>query len=133
MKYFLITLFFLSQITFAAPQAHEKMAQDVYSFKTPEQEIIFNNTLKNLRCLVCQNQDLDDSQAQFAKDLRQNIYHQILQGKSQQTILTSLTSDYGDYILFEPPVKKATYILWYAPFALLILGILLLLLKIRQK
>lgn len=132
-KYSLISLLFTSQIILAAPVQQEKLAHDVYTFTTPQQEIIFNDTLKNLRCLVCQNQDLDDSQAQFAQDLRQDIYQQILHGKSQKAILTSLTSDYGDFILFHPPVKKVTYILWYAPFVLLILGIFFLLLKMHKK
>lgn len=81
---------------------------------------------KQLRCLVCQNETLADSQAPLAEDLRREIRAQIKAGKSDQEIMAYATQRYGDFVLYNPPVKATTYFLWFGPFVLLILGTLFL-------
>jgi cytochrome c-type biogenesis protein CcmH len=96
---------------------------DIYPLPSHEQQVLFERLLKQLRCLVCQNQDLADSNAPLAKDLRDEVYHMVLAGKSQEQIIDYLTLRYGDFVLFQPPLKHTTYILWFAPFGLLALAL----------
>jgi cytochrome c-type biogenesis protein CcmH len=78
---------------------------------------------ENLRCLVCQNETLAGSHADLAVDLRQQIREQMKAGKSDQEIIAFMTERYGDFVLFKPPVKMTTYLLWFGPFALLAAGV----------
>jgi cytochrome c-type biogenesis protein CcmH len=77
---------------------------------------------KQLRCLVCQNQSIDDSDAELAHDLRGLVRKQLQAGASDQEILAFLTARYGDFILLEPPVKPATWGLWFGPLTLLLVA-----------
>ncbi|KTD62787.1 cytochrome c-type biogenesis protein [Legionella shakespearei] len=97
----------------------------IYPLDSAKQEAQFNHLLKDLRCLVCQNQDLADSNAELAKDLRLQVYQLVKEGKSDSEITGYLTSRYGDFILFKPPVKGATLLLWFGPFLFLLLGFLI--------
>jgi cytochrome c-type biogenesis protein CcmH len=81
-----------------------------------------------LRCLVCQNQTVDDSNADFAITIRSIIRDQITIGKSDDDILEFLRQRYGDYILFNPPLNRMTALLWLAPIILLIMGVILIML-----
>lgn len=74
---------------------------------------------QNLRCLVCQNESLAGSRADLAKDLRQDIREQMRAGKSDQQVIEYLTQRYGDFVLYKPPMKPITWLLWFGPFALL--------------
>jgi len=78
---------------------------------------------KELRCLVCQNETLADSRADLAEDLRREIRGMMKAGKSDREITEFLVSRYGDFVLYRPPVKATTYLLWVGPFALLALGV----------
>lgn len=97
-------------------------ANSAYPLESAKKEAQFNHLLKDLRCLVCQNQDLADSNAELAKDLRLQVYHLVKEGKSDNEISDYLTSRYGDFILFKPPVKTVTLLLWFGPFLFLLLG-----------
>ena len=77
---------------------------------------------EDLRCLVCQNETLASSHSDLAVDLRQQIREQMRAGKSNQEIIAFMTERYGDFVLFRPPVKTTTYLLWFGPFVLLIIG-----------
>tara|TARA_Y100000590_G_C15582762_1_gene962976 strand:+ start:820 stop:1242 length:423 start_codon:yes stop_codon:yes gene_type:complete len=81
------------------------------------------NISKNIRCMVCQNQSIDDSNAPLAKDLRILIRNKIKDGKNDKEIYNFLTDRYGDFILLKPPLKFTTLVLWFFPFILLIVGI----------
>jgi cytochrome c-type biogenesis protein CcmH len=98
-------------------------AQNLYPFATLKQEAQFTHLLKELRCLVCQNQDLADSQAGLAKDLRLQVYDLVQEGKSDGEIINYLRARYGDFILFKPPVKWLTALLWFGPALFLIIGL----------
>ena len=97
-------------------------ANSSYPFDSVKKEVQFNHLLKDLRCLVCQNQDLADSNAELAKDLRDQVYQMVKEGKSDSEISDYLTARYGDFILFKPPVKSITLLLWFGPFLFLLLG-----------
>lgn len=88
---------------------------------------------KELRCLVCQNETLADSQAGLAEDLRREIREQIKAGKSDQEIISFLTQRYGQFILYRPQVTPATYLLWFGPFLLLAGGLFILFHYIRRR
>lgn len=97
----------------------------LYPLDTPKQDAQFSHLLRELRCLVCQNQDLADSNAGLAKDLRDEVYSLVKEGKSDHEIVSYLTARYGDFILFKPPVKAVTVLLWFGPALFLSLGILI--------
>ena len=78
---------------------------------------------RKLRCLVCQNQSIDDSDADLAKDLRREVRAQLVQGKTDEAILSDLRAKYGDFVLLAPPLAKNTIALWLAPIGFLLLGI----------
>src|SRR5690242_6106010 len=90
------------------------------------------NLSKELRCLVCQNETLADSQAGLAEDLRREIREQMKAGKSDKEIVAFLTQRYGQFILYRPQVSPTTYLLWFGPFVALIGGLLVLFLLIRS-
>ena len=81
------------------------------------------NLSQKLRCLVCQNQSIDDSDADFAEDLRHEVRAQLVQGKTDEAILSDLRAKYGDFVLLAPPMAKNTMALWLAPIGFLLLGI----------
>lgn len=124
----LFLLFFSFSVSFVHAETH-----DLYAFTQPQKEAEFNDILKDLRCLVCQNQDLHDSQTPFAEGLRQQIHQWVLEGKSEKEILNILTNQYGDDISFQPPLKSNTYVLWLAPFVLFILLIAFLFITLRRR
>ena len=97
------------------------LPQDIYSFSTVQRNNQFVGLTNELRCLVCPNQDLKDSEAPLAQDLRSEIATMVKQGQSSHQIKQYLVKRYGDYILFKPPFMYSTYILWLAPFLMLIL------------
>lgn len=98
-------------------------ATEPFQLDSPRQEVQFRHLLKDLRCLVCQNQDLADSHSSLAEDLRQQVYTFVKEGKSDDEIIHYLTARYGDFILFKPPVKLLTSMLWFGPAIFLVLGL----------
>lgn len=101
-------------------------AEKIYDFHDERKEAQFKSLLADLRCLVCQNQDLLDSNSPLAADLRDEVYSLVQEGKSDNEIFTYLTSRYGDYILFKPPIKGSTYVLWFGPLLFVLIGAILL-------
>jgi cytochrome c-type biogenesis protein CcmH len=86
-----------------------------------------------LRCLVCQNQTLADSNAPLAVDLRNQIREQLKAGKSERDVMDFMVARYGDFVLYRPPFKASTAALWLGPFVLLLLGAWLLLRVVRRR
>ena len=89
----------------------------------PQLEARARELSKELRCLVCQNQSIDDSDAELARDLRVLVRERLVMGDSNAQVLGFVTQRYGDFVLLNPPVKSTTYLLWGAPIALMVLGI----------
>jgi len=102
-------------------------------FNHPEQEKNYYELIDELRCLVCQNQTIADSNADLAKDLRRQVYEMLQQGKSPQDIIDYMLARYGDFVLYKPPLKSKTILLWAGPAIFLLLGLLLLFIYIRKK
>jgi len=88
-----------------------------------KQELRARNISKNIRCMICQNQSIDESNAPLAKDLRILIRNKIKEGKNNEEIYKFLTDRYGDFILLKPPLKLSTLALWLLPFIFFIVGI----------
>ena len=86
-----------------------------------------------LRCLVCQNQTIADSHADLAIDLRKQVMEQIKAGKSDQQIIDYMTARYGDFVLYRPPLKTSTAILWFGPGLLLVVSLIALFLVLRRR
>ncbi|NCT56622.1 MAG: cytochrome c-type biogenesis protein CcmH [Legionella sp.] len=107
-------------------------ADAIYPFDTQKKHAQFRGLLRDLRCLVCQNQDLADSNAGLARDLRDEVYAHVQAGESDDEIMRYLTMRYGDFILFKPPVKAVTSMLWFGPALFLAIGLFLFLRKTRH-
>ena len=97
-------------------------AIDPLPFKDHAEEVRFQNLTKQLRCLVCQNQDLADSEADLAKDLRKQVFDMMQAGKTDAQIKQYLVSRYNDFVLYDPPLKPGTWLLWFSPFVLVLIG-----------
>ncbi len=112
---------------------------EVYDFETEQQHQQYEKLIGELRCPKCQNQNIADSNAPLAKDLRQKVYQQILNGQNHDEIIQYMVDRYGDFVTYKPPLRPTTYLLWFGPFVGLIavLGILLWrtsrLAKVEQK
>ena len=88
---------------------------------------------KNIRCLVCQNQSIDDSNATLAKDLRVLVRERLTAGATDNEIFDFLVDRYGDFILLNPPLKPSTYFLWYGPVIFLIIGVLMIIFIMKRR
>ena len=91
--------------------------------KNKKQELRARDISKNIRCMICQNQSIDESNAPLAKDLRILIRNKIKEGKNNEEIYKFLTDRYGDFILLKPPVKLSTLALWVLPFIFFVIGV----------
>ena len=101
--------------------------------QNPKQEMRARNITKNIRCLVCQNQSIDDSSAPLAKDLRTLIRLKVQKKETDEEIYKFLTDRYGDFILLKPPFKISTFLLWSLPFVFFIIGIFILFLHNKKS
>ena len=101
--------------------------------KNQKQELRARNISKNIRCLVCQNQSIDDSSAPLAKDLRTVIRAKVQAKNTDEEIYKFLTDRYGDFILLKPPFKISTFLLWSLPFVFFIIGIFILFLHNKKS
>ncbi|MFS2138391.1 cytochrome c-type biogenesis protein CcmH [Duganella sp. Dugasp56] len=96
-------------------------------------ELRVNHVAEQLRCLVCQNQTIADSHAQLALDLKNEARTQLAQGRSEQDVIDFMVQRYGDFVLYRPPFKPNTWLLWIGPFLLLAAGMATLLYILRQR
>ena len=108
-------------------------AVEVKQFKNQQQEQRYKNLINELRCLVCQNQNLAGSDAGLAQDLRKQVYKMINAGQSDEEILDFMVTRYGDFILYRPPFKASTFFLWIGPFIILAIGLFVLIRFIMQR
>ena len=96
---------------------------EALTFATPAQETRYRSLVAELRCLVCQNQNLADSNAELAQDLRRVTYQMIRTGRSDAEIVDFMVTRYGDFVLYRPPLTPATLFLWAGPVIFLLLGL----------
>jgi len=99
----------------------------------PAQEARARALSADIRCLVCQNQSIDDSDATLARDLRLLVREQIKEGKTDQGIRDFLVERYGDFVLLRPPMKASTWLLWYGPLIVFVLGVIGLIVFFRTR
>ncbi|RFP09504.1 MULTISPECIES: cytochrome c-type biogenesis protein [unclassified Duganella] len=109
------------------------LAQAAPSTADAALELRVQHVAEQLRCLVCQNQTIADSHAQLAMDLKKEARNQLAQGRSEQDVVEFMVQRYGDFVLYRPPFKAVTWLLWVGPFALLAAGLLALLYQLRQR
>lgn len=108
-------------------------AIDVYNFDDPKKEETFRELLKELRCPKCQNQDIADSNAELAKDLREKTYQMLQEGSSKEEVVDYMVARYGNFILYKPPFMASTLILWAGPVLVLLIGLVVVLVRTRKK
>jgi len=111
--------------------APARAAIEAYQFDSPQMEADYNQLIDELRCLVCQNQNLAGSDAELAQDLRRETYEMLQQGKSQQEVVDFMVARYGDFVLYRPQVKSSTYLLWLGPFLLLVVVLTIVVRRLR--
>jgi len=98
-------------------------AIEVHKFTNPVHEKQYKTLIQELRCLVCQNENLASSNADLAKDLRQKVYDMTMQGKDAKFIIAYMVARYGDFVLYRPPLKPITILLWTGPLLILLLAL----------
>lgn len=120
-------------LAFAAHAFAGSGAIEPLPFKNHAQEVRFQNLTKQLRCMVCQNENLADSNADLARDLRLEVFQLMQQGKSDDEIKQYLVDRYSDFVLYDPPLKPATWLLWFGPLAILLAGGVVVAVAIRRR
>lgn len=133
MKTLLFTLIFASLLGNLTLNSVVYAAIEERQFEIPEHNERFKNLIAELRCLVCQNQNLADSDASLAKDLRDKTAEMLIAGKSDQEILDYMSERYGEFVLYRPPFNLVNAILWIGPFLILVIVVIMLRRNIRLQ
>ena len=128
----LLTIFFISIVILFFSKNSYTIEPEEF-LQNPKQEMRARDISKNIRCLVCQNQSIDDSSAPLAKDLRTLIRLKVQKKETDEEIYKFLTDRYGDFILLKPPFKISTFLLWSLPFVFFIIGIFILFLNNKKS
>lgn len=109
-------------------------AIETYRFDDASQEESYKKLIAELRCLVCQNQNLADSNAELAHDMRRKTYEMVTAGKTENEIVDFMVTRYGDFVMYKPPVKQTTFLLWFGPLLfLLVAGVVVVVFMRKQK
>ncbi len=106
---------------------------EFHSFENKAQEKLYLQLIAELRCVKCQNQNLAESNAELAKDMREKAYELIIKGGSRDDVVNYMTARYGDFVLYKPPFKAQTLLLWVGPPVFLLLSLLMLFRLIRNQ
>lgn len=106
---------------------------EFHSFKDKQQEALYLQLIAELRCVRCQNQNLAESNAELASDMREKTYKMVVEGGSREDVVNYMTARYGDFVLYKPPLKKKTILLWVGPPLFLLLSLFLLFRIIRKQ
>ena len=104
-----------------------------FTFDDPAKQREFRDLIGEIRCLVCQNESLAASQADLAQDLRMEVYKMLQSGKTREEVVEFLVSRYGDFVLYEPPLRPSTYLIWFGPALLVAAGSFVLFSTLRSK
>jgi cytochrome c-type biogenesis protein CcmH len=123
----------ITALALTTSQAWADSATEAARSDDPVTEKRLQKLSEELRCLVCQNQNIADSNAELAQDLRREVRSMIKAGKSDKEIVDFMVARYGDFVLYRPPVQGNTLLLWGGPVALLILGIIALIRYQRRR
>jgi cytochrome c-type biogenesis protein CcmH len=112
--YLFCLMFFFSPLAFSAT--------DIFEFYNAQQEQTFNDLTKQLRCPKCQNQNIADSRAKLANDLRNKTYQLVKEGQSEEQVIAYMVARYGNFIRYDPPMTPATIFLWLGPLSFILVG-----------
>lgn len=113
--------------------AHAQNVFEPRSFASPEHERRYRTLVDELRCLVCQNQTIADSNADLASDLRREVYRMVEDGQNAEEIAGFMVARYGDFVLYRPPLRGGTILLWVGPFLLAVIGLTVLAVRLRRR
>lgn len=130
MKLFKITLLLIMALMLSF-QVQARF--ETHDFATPKMESDYNVLVQELRCLVCQNQNLADSNAELAQDMRLLVYKKLSEGLSKEEIVDFMVVRYGDFVMYRPPVKKATFLLWFGPLIFFVIAALVVFSYMRKQ
>ena len=108
-------------------------AIDPLPFQNHAQEVRFQHLTRQLRCLVCQNENLADSNAELARDLRLEVFKLMQQGQSDAQIKQYLVARYSNFVLYDPPLQPGTWLLWFGPALILLAGAGVVLVAVRKR
>lgn len=108
-------------------------AIEAYEFENAQMEADYNKLVNELRCLVCQNQNLAGSNSELAQDLRRQTYEMLVRGESPEQVSQYMVDRYGDFVLYRPPFKASTLLLWGGPFLLMIVVLWIVLRNLHNK
>ena len=123
----------LAALAFALASIVATAGVDPLPFADRAEEIRFQNLTRQLRCLVCQNESLNDSSAPLAADLRRDVFEQMRAGRSDAEIKDWLTARYGDFVLYDPPLRGGTWLLWFGPLLVLAIGAAAVAASVRRR
>jgi len=135
MKHFLKTVVFVVSFLSIISLSVSTFAVQIefHQFESKDQEQLYLQLIAELRCVKCQNQNLAESNAELARDMRDKTYDMIKQGKTRADVVNYMTARYGDFVLYKPPFKSKTLLLWVGPPIFLLLSLFLLLKIIRKQ
>ena len=128
------TIRLLSSLVFVfliTTQAYARF--ETHDFATPQMEKDYNVLVAELRCLVCQNQNLADSNAELAQDMRLKVYKMLSEGHSKQEIVDYMVTRYGDFVMYRPPVKSSTFLLWFGPLIFFVIAAVIVVSYMRRS
>lgn len=106
---------------------------EIREFNSPQQEQLYKQLISELRCLVCQNQNIADSDADLATDLRQKTYELVIDNKDADQVRDYMQQRFGDFVLYAPPLNASTVMLWAMPVLILLLGLALFISKLKRS
>lgn len=128
-----LILTFALVVTVVTPAITVAAPIETFKFDSPEAEKTFHKLSEELRCLVCQNQNIAESNADLAKDLRLEIYTMLKKGKTEAEIVDFMVQRYGDYVLYRPPFRPMTWLLWFGPAIVFAIGLFFVLRFMRSQ
>ena len=131
MKYLLRGLMVSVVLSFTLPVLAVQI--EFHTFENEKREKLYLDLIAELRCVKCQNQNLAESNAELATDMREKTYEMITAGKSREDVVNYMTARYGDFVLYKPPFKSKTILLWVGPPLLLFLSLFMLLKIVRKQ
>ncbi|MCY4221087.1 MAG: cytochrome c-type biogenesis protein CcmH [Thiotrichales bacterium] len=123
----------IATMTLGSTTADARSMFEPRGFSSPERERRYHALVDELRCLVCQNQTIAESNADLASDLRREVYRMVEDGRSEAEIAEFMVARYGDFVLYRPPLRPGTVLLWVGPFLLAAVGLAVLVAHLRRR
>ena len=123
-KLILFLLFIICSLQVSVEEGQVNFDKEAYPFTSETKESLFYSLLNELRCPKCQSSNLAGSNSPISNDLKREVYELVVEGKSSKQIKDHLVDRYGNFIIYNPPIEPATYALWFGPFILILLSVL---------